>query len=95
MPRSPAICGRATLAMEVSRTSIKVASVTVGVLVALGAGETKTVSLPLSGRSFAFYSPEQNGWVVEPGSYGLRIGSSSRDIRLQGEYSVQAAARAD
>jgi len=63
--------------------------------VALGAGETKTVSLPLSGRSFAFYSPEQNGWVVEPGSYGLRIGSSSRDIRLQGEYSVQAAARAD
>jgi beta-glucosidase len=44
-------------------------------------GETKTVTLPLDKRSFAYFSEKQNDWVVEPGKFELLIGSSSRDIR--------------
>ena len=44
-------------------------------------GETKTVTLELDKRSFAFFCEKQNDWVVEPGEFELQIGSSSRDIR--------------
>jgi len=44
-------------------------------------GETKTVTLPLDKRSFAYFSEKQHDWVVEPGKFELLIGSSSRDIR--------------
>ena len=50
--------------------------------VALAPGEEKEVSIPLNGRSFALWSIEENDWVIEPGSYELRIGASSREIRL-------------
>ena len=45
-------------------------------------GEEKEVTIPLSDRSFAVWSIRENGWVVEGGIYELRIGASSRDIRL-------------
>jgi len=61
------------------------------VRVSLAAGETKNVSLPLDARSFAFYSPEKHTWSVEPGTFNILVGSSSRDIRLTGEFSVGAA----
>lgn len=45
-------------------------------------GEEKEVSIPLTSRSFAVWSIAENDWVTEPGSYEIRIGASSRDIRL-------------
>ena len=50
--------------------------------VALNPGEETEVSIPLNDRSFAVWSIEEQDWVVEPGTYELRIGASSRDIRL-------------
>jgi beta-glucosidase len=44
-------------------------------------GETKTVTLTLNARSFAFWSPEAGRWVVETGEFELSAGSSSRDLR--------------
>ena len=44
-------------------------------------GETKTVTLQLDSRSFAYFSEERNDWVVDPGQFDLLIGSSSREIR--------------
>ena len=52
--------------------------------VALEPGEEKTVEIALCDRSFAVWSIAENGWVIEPGLYDIRIGSSSRDIRLIG-----------
>ena len=49
----------------------------------LNPGEEKEVIIPLHDRSFAVWSIIQNDWVTEPGSYEIRIGASSRDIRLQ------------
>jgi beta-glucosidase len=56
-------------------------------------GETKKVSVPLDGRSFAFYAPEKMGWVAEAGEYGIQVGASSRDIRLQGSYTLTRTAK--
>jgi beta-glucosidase len=44
-------------------------------------GESSEVELALDDRAFAFWDPLQHDWVVEPGEFELRIGTSSRDIR--------------
>lgn len=50
--------------------------------ICLQSGEEKRVSIALNDRSFAVWSIIENDWVIEGGSYELRIGASSRDIRL-------------
>lgn len=52
--------------------------------VSLRAGETKTVRFALDRRAFAFYDVHARDWVVEPGRFGILVGSSSRDIRVKG-----------
>ncbi len=51
--------------------------------VKLEPGEEKEVSFLLNSRSFAYYDAAGKGWKVEPGKFGLLVGSSSRDIRQQ------------
>jgi beta-glucosidase len=51
-------------------------------------GETKTVTLPLDNRSFAYFSEQKNDWVVEPGKFDILIGSSSRDIRQKASLTM-------
>lgn len=51
----------------------------------LKAGEKKTVSLELKPDAFAFYDP-QKGWTAEKGDFKILVGSSSRDIRLNGDF---------
>jgi len=50
--------------------------------VSLNPGEENRVTIALNDRSFAVWSVLENDWVIEGGSYELRIGASSRDIRL-------------
>ena len=45
-------------------------------------GEEKQVTIALNDRSFAVWNIVENKWIIEPGTYQLRIGASSRDIRL-------------
>ncbi|HVU16717.1 MAG TPA: glycoside hydrolase family 3 C-terminal domain-containing protein [Candidatus Didemnitutus sp.] len=54
-------------------------------------GEKKSVTIPLTQRSFAYYSPEQHGWVAEAGDYVVRVGASSRDLRLEGKVALAAS----
>ena len=56
--------------------------------VTLAPGETKTVSVELNPRSFAYYSTEKHGWVAEAGAFQILVGASSRDIRLDGKYDL-------
>ena len=44
-------------------------------------GETKTVSIHLDFRAFAYYHPEHKQWITEDGDFDIFIGSSSADIR--------------
>jgi beta-glucosidase len=60
--------------------------------VRLKPGETKTVTLALGPRAFAYYDPAAKGWRVAKGRYELLVGASSRDIRLTGSVDVARAA---
>ena len=51
--------------------------------VALAPGETKTVTIPLDFRSFAYYHPAYKQWITEDGDFELLIGASSTDIRCR------------
>jgi beta-glucosidase len=50
--------------------------------VTLKAGETKTVTMKLKERDFAFWDTPKNGWNIEPGEFKVLVGASSRDIKL-------------
>jgi beta-glucosidase len=49
--------------------------------VELQPGETKTVSMSLDSRAFAYYHPAYRQWITEDGEFDILIGSSSADIR--------------
>lgn len=49
--------------------------------VELQPGETKTVSVQLDFRAFAFYHPEYKEWITEDGDFDILIAASAADIR--------------
>jgi beta-glucosidase len=51
--------------------------------VELQPGETKTVSIDLDFRAFAYYHPEYKQWITEEGEFDILIGASSADIRCR------------
>jgi beta-glucosidase len=57
--------------------------------VRLEVGESKEVCLILGMDAFSFYDVGVSDWVVEPGAFEIRIGSSSRDIRLHDTIDLQ------
>ncbi|QFZ20634.1 glycoside hydrolase family 3 C-terminal domain-containing protein [Saccharothrix syringae] len=56
---------------------------------ALTAGESRGATLTLDRRAFAIHDPEVGDRVVEAGTYEIRVGASSRDIRLRAEVQVE------
>ena len=46
----------------------------------LKSGESKTVTIDLDERAFAYWSEKYNDWHVESGEYAIEVGVSSRDI---------------
>ncbi|HEX6719385.1 MAG TPA: glycoside hydrolase family 3 N-terminal domain-containing protein [Pyrinomonadaceae bacterium] len=55
--------------------------------VSLKPGETKTVSFTLTPSDLSLWNREMK-FVVEPGMFRVMVGSSSEDIRLQGEFEI-------
>ena len=47
--------------------------------ITLQPGERQTVTLPLKAASLAYWEPERQRWVVEPGAVHLMLGSSSAE----------------
>jgi beta-glucosidase len=60
--------------------------------VALKPGETRKVTFRVSPDQLAHYQDGQ--WMVEPGSYEFKIGTSSADIRLQATLKLDGQPRA-
>ena len=58
--------------------------------VALQPGETKTVTLSLDFRSFAYYHPGYRQWVTESGEVQILVGASCADIRCQATVTLQS-----
>lgn len=57
--------------------------------VTLKAGESKTVSIPLSADAFAFYDPQRKGFVAEAGAFTIQIGGSSASLPLQADFELE------
>jgi beta-glucosidase len=52
--------------------------------VALQPGESRTVTLPLDARAFAYYDVGSAKWRINAGSFGILVGNSSARIELEG-----------
>jgi beta-glucosidase len=53
-------------------------------------GETKRVSFTLGRRAFSHWDSSADRWTVAGGEHQIRIGSSSRDLRLRGVVRLTA-----
>jgi beta-glucosidase len=60
------------------------------VKVELKPGETKTVTLELDLRAFAYYHPGYNQWITEDGEFDILIGASSNDSRFIQTVTLQS-----
>jgi beta-glucosidase len=57
--------------------------------ITLKPGERKTVKFILEKDAFAFYDVKSRSWIVEPGTFTIMVGSSSRDIRATGSLELK------
>lgn len=55
----------------------------------LHAGEEKKVTLKLKPDALKFYDIMTHGWIAEPGKFTVYVGSSSKDIRLKGNFELK------
>jgi beta-glucosidase len=58
--------------------------------VELQPGETRTVTLALDFRAFAYFHPAYKQWITEDGQFDLLIGSSSADIHCVKTVTLQS-----
>ena len=56
--------------------------------VELKPGQTGHVHLVVDGKLLSYWNTARDDWAVMPGDYKVMVGASSRDISLQGQFSV-------
>jgi beta-glucosidase len=52
-------------------------------------GESERIELAISVKDLASFDESEGVWLVEKGVYEVRVGASSRDIRLTGTFTVE------
>jgi beta-glucosidase len=58
--------------------------------VELEPGQTKRVEMKLYTDQFGYYSHEgQRQWNIQPGTYTVKVGTSSADIRLEQDITLK------
>lgn len=58
-------------------------------------GEEQELTLTLDDRAFSYYNVQKSAWEPASGTYEIRIGASSRDIRLKQGVEVMGASFPD
>jgi len=56
--------------------------------VQLAPGQTRHVTLSLTPQSFAYWNAAANAWTVQPGTYTVSVGTSSRDLPLAAHIEI-------
>jgi beta-glucosidase len=51
-------------------------------------GESQTLSFVLDGRSLASFDEAESAWIADAGSYAVKIGASSKDIRQSAAFNL-------
>ena len=59
----------------------------------LAPGASETVTLRFAADDLASFDEAQSAWVVDPGTYKLQIGASSRDIRANATVDIESSIR--
>ncbi len=59
--------------------------------VELAPGESRTVTVPLDGRSFAYFDVPNKRWQVDAGRYSVELGRSSEDIKAKADVNLPKA----
>lgn len=52
-------------------------------------GQSQTVTFSLGAADLASFDPAGSSWVAEAGTYAVRVGASSRDIRRSADFEVR------
>src|SRR5690606_2379249 len=85
LPNSGQTDGKETVQLYVSKPNSKVTRPEKELKsfkkVFLKAGESNTVTLNVAVNNFAYFNEAKGDWEVEPGTYTLSIGSSSRSLK--------------
>jgi len=50
--------------------------------------ETRKVTVLLSPQQLAIYNTKDNSWEIKPGTYQIKVGASSTDIKLKGDIEL-------
>jgi len=56
--------------------------------VELNPGESKRVQLNVYNSAFQYWNPSTKHWTLDPGTFEIQVGSSSRDIRLRAPIQI-------
>ncbi|MEQ8573007.1 MAG: glycoside hydrolase family 3 C-terminal domain-containing protein, partial [Fulvivirga sp.] len=56
----------------------------------LEAGASEELSITFNAKSIASFDTDRSSWVVEPGTYTVKIGASSNDIKGEATFTVDA-----
>jgi beta-glucosidase len=59
--------------------------------VSLRPGEGKHVTIAVPSKSLASWSEQRHRWELSPGTYEIKVGESSREFRLHGQVTLEAA----
>src|SRR5206468_7757915 len=51
-------------------------------------GESQTITFEIDGEDLASFDTNKESWIAEPGSYTLKIGASSENIKQSAPFSV-------
>jgi len=54
----------------------------------LNPGESERIEIEIPLRELASFDIDKKAWAIEPGVYQIRVGSSSRDIRLTATFTI-------
>jgi beta-glucosidase len=51
-------------------------------------GESQTLSFEIDSRRLSSFDPASSSWIAEAGKYDVKIGASSKDIKLSGSFTL-------